>query len=172
MSWISCSGRAIGFAVFCVGFLGSTLVLSSSFALAQESTPKSSPVKTAHKQTQGSRRKLLDSDKVIFDAIAAIDRYEAAAEKPVTEESPQIQKRAIAAVSKITDLGLLSYIQMLFDWGTLIRADQTLFWLGKGKNKNEFKKHIMQYHQLRDGLVEEIKANLCCYPPPGFDPAK
>jgi len=172
MRWISCSGRAIGFAVFCAGFLGSALLSSSSFAQAQETTPKSSPAKTAHTQTQGSRRRLQDSDKVIFDAIAAIDRYEASSEKPATKELLETQKQAVAAVKKITDPALLPYIWMLMDWVRLITVDEAMVELDSKKEKEkDLKKRIMEYHKLRDGIVEQVKANHCCYPQQDFNPA-
>jgi len=151
--------------------LALSLVLSALFSPAQQPAPKVAPQKQGAKPAQSPPYKLQDSDKVIFDAIAAIDRYEAAAEKPATEELQQIHKRATAAANQITDLSLRPYIWMMMDQIKLITVDGLLFRMN-GEKKDEFKKQIMQYHLLRDGIVGEIKANHCCYPPPGWASAK
>jgi hypothetical protein len=150
--------------------LAASLALLTSLLVAQQPTPKATPSKPAAKKTQGSEYKLLDSDKVIFAAIAAIDRYEADAEKPPTEESSEFKKQALSALNKVTDSALRPYLLMMMTRINLIVLGEMQRYLGHEEKR--FAEDIAQYHKLRDGIVEQIKANRCCSMPPGYDYTK
>ena len=149
--------------------LALSLALSSLLSQAQQPAAKAAPSKPA-KPARSPQYKLQDSNKVIFDAIAAMDRYEAYAEKPPTKESAEIQKQALSAMNKVTDPALSSYLSILKHQISIIILDEAMRYLGHEDKR--FAEDIAQYHVLRDGIVAEIKANRCCYPPPGWDPAK